>query len=162
GRLSLTVLARHTRWMAWKYAGPVQDQGRHHGCRRQTPEARVGCPTGRRRLPSTGVRSSPFRPIGRISNAPCPARSCTLVSVTGGHRMLTCYGDEVRLPQSDLSYIGFRLAALDTLCQIDICQGLDDEDDVPLGYLVEVPFLAQVAPVVQVDLLVDVWRRHRE
>ena len=25
--------------------------------------------------------------------------------------MLTCYGDEVRLPQSDLAYVGFRLAA---------------------------------------------------
>jgi hypothetical protein len=75
--------------------------------------------------------------------------------------MLTCYGDEVRLPQSDLAYIGFRLAALETLCQMDICQGLDDED-VPFGYLVEVPFLDQVAPVVQVDLLADVWRRHRD
>jgi hypothetical protein len=76
--------------------------------------------------------------------------------------MLTCYGDEVRLPQSDLAYVGFRLAALDTLCMMDICHGLDDEDDVPFGYLAEVPFLAQVAPVVQVDLLADVWRRHRE
>jgi hypothetical protein len=76
--------------------------------------------------------------------------------------MLTCYGDAVRLPQSDLAYVGFRLAALETLCQMDICQGLDDEDDVPFGYLVEVPFLAQVAPVVQVDLLADVWRRHRD
>ena len=75
--------------------------------------------------------------------------------------MLTCYGDEVRLPQSDLAYVGFRLAVLDTLCQMDICQGLDDEDDVPFGYLIEVPFLAQVAPVVQVDLLADVWSRHR-
>lgn len=76
--------------------------------------------------------------------------------------MLTCYGGQVRLPQNDLAYVGFRLAALDTLCQIDICQGLDDEEDVPFGYLVEVPFLAQVAPVVQVDLLADVWRRHRD
>jgi hypothetical protein len=80
----------------------------------------------------------------------------------GGHDMLTCYGDEVRLPQNDLAYVGFRLAALDTLCQMDICQGLDDEDDVPFGYLMEVPFLAQVAPVVQVDLLADTWRRHRD
>src|SRR6516162_7627152 len=76
--------------------------------------------------------------------------------------MLTCYGDAVRLPQSDLAYVGFRLAALDTLCQMDICQGLDDEVDVSFGYLVEVPFLAPVAPVVQVDLLADVGRRHRD
>jgi hypothetical protein len=76
--------------------------------------------------------------------------------------MLTCYNDEVRLPQSDLVYVGFRLAVLDTLCQMDICQGLDDDDDVIFGYLMEVPFLAQVAPVVQVDLLAEVWRRHRD
>jgi hypothetical protein len=76
--------------------------------------------------------------------------------------MLTCYGDQVRLPQGDLAYVGFRLAALDTLCQMEMSHGLDDEDGVPFGYLAEVPFLAQVAPVVQVDLLADVWRRHRE
>jgi hypothetical protein len=76
--------------------------------------------------------------------------------------MLTYDGDEARLPQSDLAYVGFRLAALDTLCQMDIRKGLDDEDDDSFGYLVEVPFLAQVAPIVQVDLLADVWRRHRD
>jgi hypothetical protein len=76
--------------------------------------------------------------------------------------MLIGCDEEVQLPQSDLTYVGFRLAALDTLCQMDICQGLDDEDGVLFGYLAEVPFLAQVAPVVQVDLLADVWRRHRE
>ena len=27
--------------------------------------------------------------------------------------MLTCYGDRVRLPQNDLVYVAFRLAALD-------------------------------------------------
>ena len=59
--------------------------------------------------------------------------------------MLTGYDDEVQLAQSDLTYVGFRLAALDTLCQMDICQGLDDEVDVSFGYLVEVPFLAPVA-----------------
>jgi len=76
--------------------------------------------------------------------------------------MLTGCDDEVQLAQSDVAYVGFRLAALDTLCQMDICQGLDDGVDVSFGYLVEVPFLAPVAPVVQVDLLADVWRRHRE
>lgn len=76
--------------------------------------------------------------------------------------MLTGCDDEVHLSQSDLTYVGFRLAALDTLCQMDICQGLEDEEDILFGYLVEVPFLAQVAAVVQVDLLADVWRRHRD
>src|SRR5215469_6929273 len=80
----------------------------------------------------------------------------------GGDGMLTGCDDQVHLSQSDLTYVGFRLAALDALCQMDICHGLDEEDGVFFGYLVEVPFLAQVAPVVQVDLLADVWRRHRD
>jgi hypothetical protein len=74
--------------------------------------------------------------------------------------MLTCYNDEIRLPQNDLVYVGFRLSALETLCQMETCQEPDDED--AFGYLAEVPFLAQVAPAVQVDLLADVWRRHRD
>ena len=73
--------------------------------------------------------------------------------------MLTCYGHEVRLPQNDLAYVGFRLAALDTLCQMDAFQGPGDEDID--GYLAEVPVLEQVAPAVQVDLLADAWRRHQ-
>src|SRR5260370_28383478 len=76
--------------------------------------------------------------------------------------MLTCYGDEVQLPQNDLAYVGFRLAALDTLCQMDACQGFGDEEDDAFGYLAEAPILAEVAPAVQVDLLAGVWRRHRD
>lgn len=72
--------------------------------------------------------------------------------------MLTCYGHEIRLPQSDLAYVGFRLAALDTLCQMDACYGSGDDEI--SGYLGEVPMLEQVAPTVQVDLLADAWRRH--
>jgi hypothetical protein len=53
--------------------------------------------------------------------------------------MLTCYGHKVRLPQSDLAYAGFRLAALDTLCQMDACH--DSGDDDIFGYLAEVPIL---------------------
>ena len=75
--------------------------------------------------------------------------------------MLTCYGDEMRLPQNDLAYVGFRLAALETLCQMDASHGLGDEDDA-FGYLAEVPLLAEVTPAVQVDLLAGVWSRHRD
>jgi hypothetical protein len=50
---------------------------------------------------------------------------------------------------------------LDTLTQLDLSPDLD-EDDGPSGFLAEVPFLAQVAPQVQVDLLADLWARHRE
>src|SRR5262245_36996298 len=73
--------------------------------------------------------------------------------------MLTCYGDEVRLPQTDLAFVGFRLGVLDTLCQMDACRESGDEEI--YGYLAEVPLLEQVAPAVQVDLLADAWRRHQ-
>src|SRR5947199_346120 len=75
-----------------------------------------------------------------------------------GSLMLTCYGHEVRLPQNNLAYLGFRLAALDTLCQLDACH--DSGDDIS-SYLAEVPVLEQAAPVVQVDLLAGAWRRHQ-
>jgi hypothetical protein len=76
--------------------------------------------------------------------------------------MLTCYDDEVRLPQNDLVYVAFRLAALETLCEMDIAQASGEEDDEQSsGFLVEVPLLAQVAPAVQVDLLADAWSRHQ-
>src|SRR6476620_6496279 len=76
--------------------------------------------------------------------------------------MLTCYGDEVHLPQNDLIYIAFRLAALETLCAMDVARASSEEDDEPpSGFLVEVPFLAQVALAVQVDLLADAWSRHQ-
>jgi hypothetical protein len=76
--------------------------------------------------------------------------------------MLICYGDEVRLPQTDLAYVGFRLAAVETLSLLEITQEPGNEAEGPFGYLTEVPFLEQVAPAVQVDLLADVWRRHQD
>jgi hypothetical protein len=36
--------------------------------------------------------------------------------------MLTCYNHTVRFPRSDLAYVGFRLAILDTLTQVDRSQ----------------------------------------
>jgi hypothetical protein len=66
------------------------------------------------------------------------------------------------LPQSELAYIGFRLAVLDTFCQMEMCRGLDHADDGTVGYLGEIPFLEAVAPAVQVDLLADAWKRHTD
>jgi len=71
-----------------------------------------------------------------------------------GNALLTCYGHEVRLPQNDLASVGFRLAALDTLCQLEMSQGPGGDDEDPL--------LERVAPAVQVDPLADAWRRHRD
>ncbi|NLX99707.1 MAG: hypothetical protein GXY83_26725 [Rhodopirellula sp.] len=75
--------------------------------------------------------------------------------------MLTCYGHTVRLPQSDLAYVAFRLALQETLTDIEI-HDLEEEPDYPVGYLSEVPFLEQVPLPVQVDLLADTWARHRK
>ena len=75
--------------------------------------------------------------------------------------MLTCYGHRVRLPQSDLAYLAFRLAVQETLSDIELHLDLEEEPDPPTGYLIEVPFLEQVPLPVQVDLLADTWARHR-
>jgi hypothetical protein len=74
--------------------------------------------------------------------------------------MLTCYGNEIRLPQNDLAYLAFRLAVQDTLSDLELQQDLDDDLDCPLGFLSEVPFLHQVPLPVQVDLLAETWHRH--
>ncbi len=76
--------------------------------------------------------------------------------------MLTCYGDTVQLPQNDLAYLAFRLALQETLTDIELCRDLEEEPDVPVGYLSEVPFLEQVPLPVQVDLLAETWAKHHK
>ena len=75
--------------------------------------------------------------------------------------MLTCYSHRVRLPQSNLVYLGFRIAVQETLSDIELSLELEEEPDPPVGYLTEVPFLEQVPLPVQVDLLGNVWARQR-
>ncbi len=58
--------------------------------------------------------------------------------------MLICYGHSVRLPQSDLAYMAFRLAIQETLSDIELHLDSEEEPDPPVGYLTEVPFLEQV------------------
>jgi hypothetical protein len=72
--------------------------------------------------------------------------------------MLTWYGHKRRLPQSDMAYVGLRLAALDTLCQTDACHG--SGDDYISGRLAQLPILEQVAGGAG-DLLAGVWRRQQ-
>jgi hypothetical protein len=75
--------------------------------------------------------------------------------------MLICYGGRFRFPQSVLGYAAFRLAACDTLAAIELHADLGDDAETNLGYLAEVPFLEQCPLLVQLDLLADVWNRHR-
>jgi hypothetical protein len=56
-----------------------------------------------------------------------------------------------------LTHVGFRLGALETLCQMGVGHGPGDHEI--SGYLAEVPVLEQPAPAVQADLLADAWRR---
>src|SRR5262245_50069247 len=142
---------------------PAEDRGplpatrgrvpRNWAGRGGTPPDTVSCASAHPQAdchtqPPAGTRARPSWP----EYTPC-------IEWSEGSGMLTCYGDEVRLPQNDLAYVGFRLAVLDTLCQMDICHGSGDEDI--SGYLAEVPVLEQVAPAVQVDLLAEAWRRHQ-
>ena len=75
--------------------------------------------------------------------------------------MLICYGGRSRFPQSVLAYAAFRLAACDTLAAFELPVDLSDGAELDLGYLAEVPFLEQCPLLVQLDLLADVWNRHR-
>ena len=76
--------------------------------------------------------------------------------------MLTCYFHKIQLSHSDLAYLTFRLAALETLSDAELFRDLEEEPDYPAGYLAEVPFLEHVPLQVQVDLLAETWNRHRQ
>jgi hypothetical protein len=64
------------------------------------------------------------------------------------------------LPQTDLTYFAFRVAFCDTLERIALAEQARMGPDVCFGYLTEVPFLRNVPPRVQLDLLTDTWIRH--
>ena len=64
------------------------------------------------------------------------------------------------LPQSSLSYVAFRIAfceTFDTLAQ-NVCSPAENPG--LFGYLGQVPFLQEVAPAVQLDLLASTWNKH--
>ncbi|MBX3443626.1 MAG: hypothetical protein KF774_14560 [Planctomyces sp.] len=68
-------------------------------------------------------------------------------------------GDDL-LPQTDLSYFAFRVAFCETLERIVLAEQARLSADASFGYLTEVPFLRNVPPRVQLDLLVDTWSGH--
>ncbi|MAG94698.1 MAG: hypothetical protein CMJ48_13275 [Planctomycetaceae bacterium] len=70
--------------------------------------------------------------------------------------------DFPRLPQTDLVYVAFRLCYFDLLADLEseaLVEALDF-DDVPYGFLTQVPFLEAVPPTVELDLLASVWGKH--
>jgi len=64
------------------------------------------------------------------------------------------------LARTELTYIAFRLACLDTRERLELAVQLDLCPERNFGFLTEVPFLRNVPAQVQLDLLMDTWARH--
>jgi len=69
--------------------------------------------------------------------------------------------DTQTLPDVDVAYIALRLSFFETLERMTLAQQLGVEGEGAYGYLAEVPFLRNVAPQVQLDLLLDCWQKLR-
>jgi len=68
--------------------------------------------------------------------------------------------NQEQLPRTVLSYLAFRISGMATLQFIELSRQLPD---VPLdcqGFLTEVPFLREVPPHVQLELLAETWSKH--
>ncbi|MBX3436749.1 MAG: hypothetical protein KF861_04600 [Planctomycetaceae bacterium] len=65
------------------------------------------------------------------------------------------------LTDSDLAYIAFRLAFLETLERISLAEQMGLVGDGAYGFLSEVPYLRNVAPQVQLDALLECWQKIR-
>ncbi len=63
-------------------------------------------------------------------------------------------------PQTLLSYVAFRVAFRDTFESLSLHRRCFSQESSPYGYLCEVPFLQEVAPAVQLDLLASTWHKH--
>ena len=64
------------------------------------------------------------------------------------------------LPQSLLSYVAFRVAFRETFERFSLHKRSAHDLGDSYGYLGEIPFLREVPPQVQLDLLATTWQRH--
>jgi len=64
------------------------------------------------------------------------------------------------LPRTELTYVAFRLACLDTRERLELAIQLDVCPERNFGFLTEVPFLRNVPAQVQLSLLLETWARH--
>lgn len=69
--------------------------------------------------------------------------------------------NECTLPKTKLSYLVFRISFCETLDRFTLSRQFPSTTQEGFGYLTEVPFLKNVAPAVQLDLLARTWHRHR-
>jgi len=74
--------------------------------------------------------------------------------------MCMIFVNDAILPQTDVSYLVFRIAFCETLERITLARQFPDSPQTGFGYLTEVPFLVNVAPAIQLDLLSRTWERH--
>jgi len=72
--------------------------------------------------------------------------------------MLTICNEPLAI--SETVYIAFRLACCDTLERMGLAEQIDEPCESNFGYLTQVPFLRHVPPQVQLDVLVETWRKH--
>ena len=74
--------------------------------------------------------------------------------------MSMIFVNDVNLPQTQASYLAFRIAFQETLERIVLARQFPDCPQDGFGYLTEVPFLTNVSPEVQLDLLARTWKNH--
>lgn len=67
---------------------------------------------------------------------------------------------DTSVPQSLLSYVAFRVAFRETFERMSCRKQIGNEVGEAYGYLGEIPFLREVPPQVQLDLLATTWHRH--
>ncbi|QDT46850.1 hypothetical protein Pan258_08700 [Symmachiella dynata] len=68
--------------------------------------------------------------------------------------------NQQKLPRTVLSYLSFRMSGVATLQFIELSRQLPDVDLESQGFLTEVPFLREVPPHVQIELLAETWSKH--
>ena len=69
--------------------------------------------------------------------------------------------ESATLPDIDMAYIALRLSFFETLERMTLAEQLGVQGEGAYGYLAEVPFLRNVAPQVQLDLLLSCWQKLR-
>jgi len=74
--------------------------------------------------------------------------------------MCMIFVNDSMLPRTYLSYLAFRIAFCDTLERITLAYQFPDSPQEGFGFLTEVPFLANVSPAVQLELLAKTWQKH--
>lgn len=66
----------------------------------------------------------------------------------------------ISFARTELTYIAFRLACLDTRERLELAVQLDLCPERNFGFLTEIPFLKNVPAQIQLELLLHTWSRH--